>query len=80
MTVQQVEPNNTGLGYYTDHGVPHHSSQSMTPHPTLFLYFLLTVSLCLYIAIPAIPSLKVRSLSGAILSAQPDSSDPVLLQ
>lgn len=80
MTVRQGERNNTGLGYYIDHGVPHHSSQSMTPHSTLFLYFLLTVSLCLYIAIPAIPSLKVRSLSGSILSAQLDSSDPVLLQ
>lgn len=80
MTVREIEPNNTGLGYYIDHGVPHPSSQFMTPHPTLFHYFLLAVSLCLYIAVSAIPSLKVRSLSGSILGVQLDGSDPALWQ
>lgn len=80
MAVRQAEPNDTRLGYSMDCGVPHPSSLFMTPHPTLFHYFLLSVSLCLYIAVPAIPSVKVRSLSGYVLGAQLDSSDPVLLQ
>lgn len=68
------------MTHYIGYGVPHLSSQFMTPHPTLFHYFLLAVSSCLYVAAPAVPSLKVRSLSGYILGAQLDSSDPVLLQ
>lgn len=80
MGVRQAEPNDTGLGYYLGQGVPHPSSQFMILHPTIFRYFLLPVSSCLCIAVPAIPSLKVRSLSGSILGAQLDNSDPVLLQ
>lgn len=50
------------MTHYIGYGVPHLSSQFLTPHPTLFHYFLLAVSSCLYVAAPAIPSLKVRSL------------------
>lgn len=73
-----VKPNNTGLGYCL--GQAHPPSQFMTPHPTSFHYFLLPVPSCLCIAVPAIPPLKVRSLSASILAAQLDNSDPGLLQ